>query len=862
MKTSSTNIFTAYNRLINVVRLGLVLAISLGLLVFVGFGEARRTYPKYAIERLSAQGELVQTAMSGFLFADLPLNQYPGFGTVTQPILNSDPSILAFYVTNPQGEVVFANLSPNVDKLNTRQREDLPPQGQLQTSSFQPDEERYNVTENASFYQISYGLRSRFDEVGKLHAVLPKAVVADKITQSFWPVEAGAIVAVCLYMIFLFFTSKRWMVPEEEGTGRATGWQKGATNFLGGGYAVAFIIVAVLVIVTLTNIYQSGIRGKIQALNESLQYRLNSAFELGLNLEDFTGLKAVFDEYQAVNPDLSYVVLNKGDEVLIATDASQAGKTWAAPSDNFDESVAVGQDLSLHMGIHMGVPKSVVYRELWRSAKNFVALFVASAFLANFFFTLIRSASNRPELKKGQLHTQRGFLLSLIGPLYFLCIFVVQGLTAAFLPSYFKQLAASGNVTIDVSTLFSTYYVTYTLALFVTAKPADKHGPRPFLIGGALLIIAELLMLRFVHNFYIMFLVQAIAGFGEGMLFNAVFTYIITVSSRAQRTRGAAIIVTSLYGGWLSGTAIGALLAADPSVGLSGVFLLGAAIAVIVLLYAFIAIPSFQGENFGEAEMLFADRDPSTMTMTSVTREMMRQELEREKERRRVAQLTWFERLKYQMVTWFTDFDFLLAAFLIGVPLKIIVAGFFKASLPLVLERQNYPTEDVGQIMMLYFGGVLLSSAIVSRLADKMGNTRLVLFIGGVGSGVGLLMMGLIGLNIFAQPGYALATTLMLIGGMVVLGLAHGLIQAPIVTYISNTKTAQKFGQSTANSIYRFYERIGNIGGPLLIGFIMVSNDYQALTVAWIGAAILLCGLLFMVGGVRRKGVKVAKGAK
>ena len=63
-------------RLINIFRLAVVLSISLGLLIFIGLGEARRTYPRFAIEKLAAQGELVQTAMKPFLLADLPLNQY------------------------------------------------------------------------------------------------------------------------------------------------------------------------------------------------------------------------------------------------------------------------------------------------------------------------------------------------------------------------------------------------------------------------------------------------------------------------------------------------------------------------------------------------------------------------------------------------------------------------------------------------------------------------------------------------------------------------------------------------------------------------------------------------------------------
>ena len=835
MKTTSNQTFR--NRLVNVIRLAAVLTLSLVLLIFIGLGEARRTYPRFAIEKLAAQGELVQTAMKGFLLADLPLSQFPGFTTTTQPILQSDTSIYAIYVTNLQDQVVFANGQSLADL------------GDLSTqATIQPDVNRYVVTENTQFYRVTFNLSDRFAVIGHLHVLLPKQVVEGDINRAFFPVQGAAVIAVCAYMLFLFFTSKRWMSEEE------SGWQKGAGQLLGVAYGVAFLAVSALTIVSLTNIYQSGIRAKIQALANSLEYRLDSAFALGLTLDDFTGLEAVFNEYRELNPDLSYVAMTVREQIIFHTDPNLVGTVWQERSDAFGETVPLlsgdGEDRSLNL--HLGIPKSVVYDRLWRSAKNFLALFVASAFLAQLFFSLIRSMSNRPTLTPGKLHTERGFLLSLIGPLYFVAIFTIHGLATAFLPQYFKELALESNIGIDVSMLFSTYYITYTIALFATSKPADKYGPKPFLVIGAGLIMVELLLLAFVRNFYVMFLVQIITGLGEGMLFNAVFTYIITVASKTQRTRGAGIIVSSLYGGWLSGTAIGALLAADPTIGLRGVFLIGAIIAVVIFMYAYFVIPSFRGENFGEHELATEDRDPSSMVMKTVTQTMMREEIAREAERRKVEAAPFMTRLQYRLRQAVGDFEFFKTAVLIGMPLKIIVAGFFKASLPLMLAQLNYATEDVGQIMMLYFGGVLLSSAIITRLADKLGNTRLILLVGGVGSGLGLVLMGLVGWDVVKSSSLATLATIMLLSGMLILGLGHGIIQAPIITHISNTQTAQRFGQATASSIYRFYERIGNIGGPLLISGILVASNYSPFSVVWIGSAVLLLGLLFAISPAKK----------
>lgn len=851
------------NRLINVFRLALVLGISLGLLIFVGQGEARRTYPTFVIERLAAQGELVQTAMKPFLLADLPLHQYPGFGTLTQPILDSDDTIYAIYVTNIPGQVIFANGADEQDLVGLMLA--------MKPSPIQPGGERYRVDESDGYYQVSFELRNRFDQVGSLRIVLPKSVVQGAIAAAFLPIQATAVIVICLYMVFLLVSSKIWMAGDEdeespfvqgETQKREIGWRRGGLRLLSLSYTIAFLIVAIAVIFTLTNIYQNGIRGKIRALADSLEYRLNSAFELGLTIDDFTGVEEAFAYYRALNPDLSYVALTVNNNVILHTDSALIGANWTTQRGYFEETVSLAQGprSGRSLSLHLGIPKSVVYSRLWTSARNFAALFVATAFLSSLFFSLIRSMSNRPRLVPGMLRAQRGFLLSLIGPFYFVSIFIIHGLATAFLPQYFKSLAQATGTSVDISTLFSTYYVTYAIALFVTAKPADKYGPKPFLVTGAALIVVELLMLGFVRNFYLMFLVQAITGIGEGMLFNAVFSFIIRVASQRQRTRGAGIIVTSLYGGWLSGTAIGALLAADPTFGLRGVFLLGAVIAAFNLAYVVLAVPSLQGEQFEETST--QQFDPITLLPATLTRETMRKEIERERRLREIKsplQRAWNSFWTQASIS-FSDIEFFKTAVFIGVPVKVIVAGLFKASLPLILSGFHYPTQDVGQIMMLYFGGVLLSSSIVSRLTDKMGNTRLVLFLGGLGSGIGLALIGLMGwMNPAGDQGQSnLGATIVLLAGMIVLGLAHGFIQAPIVTHISHTVTAKELGQSTASSIYRLYERIGNISGPLLIGAILAQTDYNAITITWIGAVVGFLGLLFFLRIRPRRPVPVA----
>ena len=805
-------------RFVNIIRLALVLALSLLLLIFVGLGEARRTYPRFEIEKMAAQGELVQIAMSPSLLADLPLAQFPGFETITQPILDSTPSIATFYVTDNKGEIPYSHSS---DSLNneTALFESL---AQLNESDLQNDNDRFTVTENSKAYQVSFSLEGRLETVGQLHIVMQKSIVDNTINDKFIIVRIAAFILLALYIGFLFLTSKIWMGDNE------ANWGKKGVRLLGLSYGVSFFIIALIEVLMLFSIYINGIEAKTRSLADSLGYRLESAFSLGLSIDDFQGIDAVFDNYQELNPDLSFVALTTSadEKIIIHTDDQLLNTVWTSQSDHIEYNIRLNQgELSSdeEMSLHLGIPKKLVYNRLWKVTRNFLTLFVASAFLTSVFFSLIRTLGNKPDLTPGTLHTKRNFLINLIGPLYFLSIFITQGLSIAFLPQYFKEVAAEAGVLVDISTLFSVYFIAYAAALPITGSQIERKGIKRFLILGSSLIVFAMLLLSFTRNFYVFYAIQGILGFGEGMLFIAVQSFVLNVAAKKDRTKGATIIVNNLYGGLLSGTAIGALLVADPAIGQRGVFILGSGLAVLLLLYIIYLIPRIGGEDFSEGEVN-APRalDETVYGMHISTRK--------------------------RILSILRDFEFLAIALLVGIPVKIVWAGLFKASFPLILERYNYPTEDVGQIMMLYAIGVLLSSAFISRIVAKIGKTGIVLAIGTIGSGAGLVLIGLIGWDAIAQSSAIYLTTITLILGMTVLGLAHGFIQAPIITHVSNTKTSRRLGKSSAVSLYRFLERVGNIGGPVLVGALLLKSDYNATTVTWIGAAIIILGLLFLVG--------------
>ncbi len=104
MKTA----FTLKRRLIDAMTMFLVSGLSLVLLIYVGFSEAQRTFQQFQVEKLEAQGIIVQNAIESFVRAGLPLKQYVGFTTLAEPILDSDDTIVAMVVFDQAGRPVFA----------------------------------------------------------------------------------------------------------------------------------------------------------------------------------------------------------------------------------------------------------------------------------------------------------------------------------------------------------------------------------------------------------------------------------------------------------------------------------------------------------------------------------------------------------------------------------------------------------------------------------------------------------------------------------------------------------------------------------------------------------------------------------
>lgn len=779
----------------------LVLAFSLLLLAYVGFGEARRTYPGLEMAKVAAEGELVQNAMQPFLLAGLPLNQFPGFSSITTPVLQSDPSLEAISIVDTTGQVVFVNSAAG--QSSSQATDGAAP---FQPSAVTAEDNRYSVTENDSLYRVSLPLKSRLDQVGTLNLVVPQSVIISRITHQFLVVLLALVVLQLIYAL-AFLRIQRGPLLRRSRRLAVT-------------YGVVYLLMAVVVTGTLLSLFASGIQDKTRALAFSLQQRLEAPLNMGLDLTLFDGINTTFTQYQQLNPDLSFVVLTLGPKVIISTDPKMVNTTWAAHGDQFEYDLGLSSPASAttQYAIHVAIPKGVVYGQLWRFGKNFIALFVASTLLSTLFFRLIAAYRRIGDVER-TVSMERELQLNILEPLYFLAVFA-DALTKSFLPLHFTNVALGSHANTSlVATLFTVYFFAYAVVLFPAGRFAETHDYKILLVVGASMEALSLLSLAFIRDFSLLFAVQAVTGMGQGLVFSGAQAAILHLATPHTRVRGQAIIAMGFNGGVLSGTAIGALLAADPALGRQGVFLIGGLVVILGVVYAVFLVkrPAIDGLEGLQAATAGAKA-------TS---------------------------LGHGLAVGFRDARFLAASLLVGVPTKLVTAGVISATLPLLLAQAHYATEDIGQIIMLYSGGVLVSTHVVSRLSSRFEDANVMLFFGSVASGVGLVFIGLMGWSQVTHTVIPQLPTILLIAGITIVGLMHGLIQTPIIHYLASTRIAGTLGVKSTVAMFRVFERFGNVGGPILVGQLVLLSHGSAIGLSWLGIIVMLFGVLFVFDAQR-----------
>lgn len=779
---------TASGFFANAITMTIVAGLSLVLLLYVGFGEATRTLQQFQVDKLASQGRYLQSTLNDFLRPGHPIKQFVGFNAKTGNILSSDKTISGIAIFDESETAIFQNgdVGGNL----------LPQAAQLEGD----DNESFRVRADDKLVQVLLPLTNRFEQVGSLVITMETAIVNDRVRSGFEPLFAAAIFAAVAFGIATSVL------------GADLGPRKRWLHAL---FAASFIGVSGVVIATLVTLYAEGAQAKSKSMADTLGQRLSNIVAFGLNIWEIDGIDDLLADYRALNPDMAHAAIIVDGSVRFHTDRSAVGQQWRSNPDHYEYISNMSQSGGRDIKLAVAIPSDVVMRQTTRSVKNFAALFIASALMAGVFLQIAGSlrrlggASATPEPDDAQPVGDTA-LLNLVKPVFFIAV-ASEHLAYAFMPQYVTSLANAAGLASDfASAPFTLYYLFFALSLVPAGHLSQRFGARPLMVWGLLASGGGLLALTMAPDFYIVCAARALSGIGQGILFIGVQSYILDMASPGRKTRGAAIIVFGFQGGMITGMAIGSLLVTH--IGQNDLFMVAASVALLMAAYTVLVVP-------GHKSVKVAELEPQTKTFSLMFRDLGRV-------------------LK--------DFEFLRTMLLVGVPAKAVLTGVVIFALPLLLSSAGFRQEDIGQILMIYAGSVMISSSYISGFVDRSRRTDDVLLVGCFLSAAALIAIGVFGpggIEAAAKAGHA--NTIAMIAAVAVLGVAHGLINAPVVTHVATSAVSQDIGAAPVTATYRFLERIGHVAGPAIVGQLMASGMAAGASVAWVGVAILLMSALF-----------------
>lgn len=575
--------------------------------------------------------------------------------------------------------------------------------------------------------------------------------------------------------------------------------------------AVTGIVTSFLLVGSLLDEAHTNAMVKAAATDKSMTIAVKET--LAPTTVDLRRLNRLLAGYQALDSRMDRVDLS----FALATQANGSSRFW-------EQAQRIPLEGGETLAILRHWPPIEATPAVVRGAKNLVVLILAVALLCTVMagtqagFKLPMAALRRPAAKDDW----GAFALEAIRPIYFLAV-LAENLCAPFLPRVLHDAVAQAQLPPEMaSALFMAYFFAFTGVLLPAGWLVGRFGENGLIRGGAFLLATGLFLPSLSLDATSLMAARLLAGAGQGILLIGVQSLILSNTNAKGRTAGTSIIVFGFNGGMVGGNAFGSLLV--ERIGPQAVFAVAGTVALTVTLIALVILAKR------------AAPAPATATGEPAPKRTGRG-------------------LDLGGLRCLLNPGFLLTTVCIGIPTKAVLTGVVLFALPLILSHRGFNLEEVGQIAMFYAAGVLAATTIVSKLSNRQkrsGGSRLttgtILTTGALLSAVGMASVMVVDMPLFAG-----SQTVILIGCILLLGMAHGCINAPVVTHVADLPIAHQLGPVRVATSYRLVERIGHIGGPLVVERVLAVSGHESQALAWIALVVAAAALVFVVQDKRRR---------
>ncbi len=383
-----------------------------------------------------------------------------------------------------------------------------------------------------------------------------------------------------------------------------------------------------------------------------------------------------------------------------------------------------------------------------------------------------------------------------IRPVVFLFL-IADGFCVSFLPLYVNTLyqpvfGLSREVVIGLPISF--YMLFFALSMPICGSWSDAMGWGKPLILGISLNAAGMLLTAAATDIFQLIVFRCITAVGFGMVFMSCQQFVMDNTLPGSRATGMASFLAAFFSGDLCGTVIGGMLA--DRIGYRAVFLVGGIISLFSLVCA---------AALFRKQLTVARKEHAAVTFPLKN---------------------LFRVLK--------DTEFCSVVFLQGIPAKIALIGFLYYFVPIYLKRLDTLQSNIGRVLMCYGVTLIFLNPLFSKLLKKAAYQRHFIAFGGLLTG-----LAMISFHFYSGLGAVLFL-------VVALGLAHTFSVPSQAAFIAETEIVKALGTGTGMGLFRFWERIGNIAGPLFLGFLMSWAGYDH-AVPILGLITVVCTVTYLL---------------
>ena len=338
--------------------------------------------------------------------------------------------------------------------------------------------------------------------------------------------------------------------------------------------------------------------------------------------------------------------------------------------------------------------------------------------------------------------------------------------------------------------------------VLVSGVWTDRRGWfEPFFVG-AVLACAGYVYSGLAPNALQFILSRGLVGMGYGLALMAAEGFVVANTGPGNRAQGITHLFAGVYAGSLCGGAAGAMMA--DRLGFRPVFLASAVLMLLMMAVVFLVLRGTFRRPVHEAGV-----PVETISLAKVRRFM-------------------FDRN-------------VLGLLLMNImPGALILVGFINFLIPVYLNRIGTNQSDIGRVLMIYGVCLIYVAPTISRFVDRSGNKKMYIFLSGV--------IGALGLTGYYFQGGLVATGL----AALLLGISSSFGFAAQNAFALNLKVTHEAGHGVAMGISNAIERVGQVLGPLALGWIIVSFGMEK-GIASAGVLYLSVSVLFLLM-VREKG--------